>query len=349
MKKVAFIILGFCISMTMIVLLSCGGGGGGESGGGGGGGDGGGGPTFPSFQPADLSQKMTVDQSHMVKATGVAFVAHQVGGIAGSNTLSAMGQEGGRPDAAEASILIGSISRFLAQQMDMSGDYAAAGSLSEPLNCPNGGSASASLQWTDINVPAGCGQIENLNGILSFSGCTDADGVFMDGTVNVYYNGAFCQPAALTNTFTNFTIRNGDDQMQTAQLRVNATNLTWSGVLPSPYALITAGHFVMNGQAIATLQGQIAALAFSDYVEDVSPNTLQVSGNLYGPCLGGWVTLFTPAPISLGDNDECPTAGRIDVTGDGGVSMAVIFNADGISINGTDIGSCNDMNLSCPP
>jgi hypothetical protein len=348
MKNKGFIRSWLLISMAAFLVLSCGGGGGGGGESGGGGGGGGGGSAVPSFQPAGLNTKMTVDQSHGVKATGLAFVSHQVGGIAGSGDIVPFSQNEGDQDFESTPALIDAILQLAEQQIeiDFNGQYSASGTASETQPCPDGGSTSVALQWTGPEPPTTCSQIQNLSGNMTLSGCTDGN-MYMNGTVQVSYSGTFCRPTGLTNTFTNFTYSDGNDQMQTTQLRVSATNLNWSGNLP--YGAITGGHFVYNGQVIATMDGQSVALAFSDYVEDLSGSSLQVSGNLYGPCLGGWATLSTPTPILLGYDDACPTAGRIVIAGASGATMEVRFNNDGsVSVNGANIGSCDDLDPTCP-
>lgn len=345
MKTRGLLLSVLLICTSMLLVISCGGGGGGGGDGDGGGG-GGGESTTPGFTPVDIGTLMTVDQSNAIKTTGLAFFAHQINSTAGTGDFIPLGQDSDNNKITPSPSLMETILRTVAGQIDLQPAYTASSETSETAACDGGGTIKASLEWTGPDDPTSYCDLVDLHGTLSVSGCTDEYGTYMNGTIDLVYSGEYCQPTTISTTMTDFTFSDSGESMETRRLQIIASQLSWTSQVP--YGSLYAGHFVATGQVVATVDGESVALAFNNYTEDLSDSSLAISGLIYGPCLDGWAELSTNDPIQLED-EYCPTAGHLVISGDGDATIDVLINDDGtITVDGTNIGSCEELDLTCP-
>lgn len=345
MKTRGLLLSVLLICSSLLLVISCGGGGGDGDGGGGDGG-GGGESTTPGFTPVDIGTLMTVDQSNAIKTTGLAFFAHQVNSTAGTGDFVPLGQDSDDDKITPSPSLMEAILRTVTGQIKLQPEYTASGSTSETGSCVGGGAITASLEWTGPDELTSYCDLVDLHGTMSFSGCIDEYGTYMNGTIDIAYGGEYCQLTTISTTLTDFTFSDNGESMETRRLQINASQLLWTDEVP--YGSLYAGHFVTTGQVVGTVDGESVALAFNDYTEDLNGSSLEISGLIYGPCLDGWSELSTVTPIQIGD-EECPTSGHIVISGDGDVTIDVLINDDGtITVDDTNIGSCEELDLACP-
>lgn len=309
-------------------------------------------PTVQSFQTADISQLATVDQANVAKTMALLSVGSEAADLTNPSDFAAFGQRGDDVNNTLPSLVRKAVQLVTEQAKEQSAAIAGA-ALSTTVPC-DAGFMVVAVEWNGaqiVNESTICDELVDLHGTMNLAACVE-DGTYMNGAVNLSYSGSICNPSALTNVFTNFTYRDdgSTDQVETIRLQIDGTDLNWRGH-PLTTLALTSGRLVMNGQMVASSDGSQIALAYSNYTEDLDGSYLEVSGAIYGPCLGGWANLYTPAtdPIYIPYSDGCPEGGTIIVSGADGASMDVVFNLDGtVTIDGTDIGSCENLDPSCP-
>jgi hypothetical protein len=330
------------LAVIPLVSMSCGGGGGG------GGDSSGGDSTFPGFTPAAVGTPMTVNQDNVVETTGLATFAHSVGSISGGVGYLPLGAS---TDPSETSLkagLLGSIVEQIADRISV-GQYQATGAGSSNEACTYGGSISASLQWDGPNTSNFC-EFVNLRGSITMNNCEMDSDIIMSGRINFQFGGPFCQPTTMQFTMTNYTYREPGTLIQSRNLSIQASGLQWTSQLP--YGSLSASTSVMNGQAVGTMEGESFAAAFSNYTEffeqlGYAHFTMDISGNISGPCLDGWAAISTNTPILIDDNQECPLEGHISISGNNAAMDVVFYNDGSVDVGGQVYASCEDLDLTC--
>lgn len=184
---------------------------------------------------------------------------------------------------------------------------------------------------------------------MEFNNCLETNGLLMNGTMAFEYGGGLCQPTQMLLILSDFYIQNDDDSIEMPSLDMNFENMIWSGGEP------TSGHATLNGQMVVTQSSYESAMAFDSMVETFSydntygRSTYEISGNITGPCLNGWVILNTIEPVVTQGQSDCPTTGELSFTGADGVTMNITFASNGhVFLDDEDLGLCTDINASCP-
>ncbi|MBI5896288.1 MAG: hypothetical protein HZB24_09905 [Desulfobacterales bacterium] len=341
-KKALFYWLAAAVlAVIPLVSLSCGGGGGDS---------GVGASTFPGFTPAAAGTPMTVDQDNVVETTGLATFAHSVGSVSSGVGYLPLGESADPNEAPVKAGLLRSIVEQIAAQVS-AGQYQATGSGSANEACTYGGNVSASMQWEGPNTVASYCEIVNLSGSITMTNCEMDSDIGMSGRIDFQFGGPFCQPTTMQFTMINYTYSEPEMLIQSRNLNIQANGLQWSSQLP--YGSLSASTSVMSGQAVGTIEGESFAAAFDNYTEVFeqignSQFTMDIYGNISGPCLDGWAAITTNTPILIDDTQACPLAGHIVISSDG-AAMDVIFYNDGrVDVGGQTYASCEDPDMACP-
>lgn len=342
------IILCICVLCAAMAVWSCSGGSSGDA------------PapqSFPGFTPAAANVMMTADDANSQKAAALIMFSHAVGGVEGADGyLPAVTTEvpTGYP-------VINTVLELFRSELNDTAPYQANHTTYGSDSCPGGsGTMTVTMSWTgpeqlpSSDLAVVCDQLNDVTMDISMSNCAIDNTSRMSGLISFQTTGQLCTPATMEITMNNLSIYVGADTIQTRQLNMVLSNLTWDRSIFSG-GTITSGQTVLNGQAVGVMDGQPYAGAFDNYTESMemlggSLIELSMSGMVTGPCLDGWVDIETVTPIRYYEYNDCPHAGELSLHCADDAQIPIVFEADGgLSIDDSIyFDSCDAIDGDCP-
>jgi hypothetical protein len=226
-------------------------------------------------------------------------------------------------------------------------NFRAAGTGSENLSCPEGGSRSSTLQWDGPdNANGDSCLIENLQGTITFTDCAE-DGQQQSGNIAFRFVGPLCNPTSMEFTYTDYSAVSQDYRFETNDLKLMTTSISWDENESFPTALPARMTVTANGRLTAVREGKTTIVAFSDYAQIDTGSTLKVYGQITGPCVDGWASLSTPTIIETAPR-SCPVAGQLTIASANGTTIGASFNEDGTAAIGSQLLVCDELSaLEC--
>lgn len=208
------------------------------------------------------------------------------------------------------------------------------------------GSMAINASWTnqrDTNGDGRTDDFENFSGSITFANCVEGSETF-DGSESITVTGWLSAPTGITLTANmtfvdtkGTTTVTDDDNLTFTNLTMSLTGISrdqTTGEVISATMSITGTVSGMESGDPVNLGFDAFTLTFS---RDASGETVSISGSLYVPCVGGWVTITTLTPVFTPAGSPCPTSGDIKITS-GGNTVEVVFAAGcdvTVTFNGT--------------
>ncbi len=336
-----------CVIGSIVVIGSCGGGSGDsevvtES--------------FPGFTPVQSGTMMTGNTENSQKAAALVMFSHSIGAIESADSYLPA-------SAADASVgqpFVNAVLEIFRSELNAAPFQSNQTSYGSD-DCPGGsGTMTVTMSWEGPEQPSSsnpevfCNELSEVTMDITMSNCALDSTNSMTGSMFVQTSGQLCAPTSMTITMNNLSANMGANTMQTRQLTLDYSNITWDGSMFSG-GTITSGISDLNGQAIGVMDGQQYAAAFDNYSEtmtmvDDALIELSFSGLVTGPCLDGWTYIQTVAPVYYYGYATCPHAGELLLHCAGDEQIPIVFDADnGVSIGDSiNYDSCEAMDGSCP-
>lgn len=272
---------------------------------------------------------MTVDPGSAATITAMVLKSQNLLSDTASGAILPFGNFNGANKTHSRSIM-GTILDLIAENLPGPKNYQAMAEGSEQSDCPGGGGMNLSMTWDGPDETDDNCAIENLQGTIALEDCVEG-GLQRNGTITFSLDGPLCAPTAMAFTLTDYSANSSSDWIETRDLRLAATLITWEGNFPVTDP--THMNLTANGQLVANVNGADLAVAFSNYTQRDSSAGFVFSGNITGPCVDGWADLTTQASVqsvSLG----CPLSGQMTISGADYASAIVNFDSsDAITIN----------------
>ncbi|MBN1930119.1 MAG: hypothetical protein JW786_00735 [Desulfobacterales bacterium] len=333
MKRHVFLCKIYLFLIFVVILtMACGGGGGGGS------------------SSADL-EPATIDQNTAAQAVGMLGFSQNLTELTdiSSGMLEATSATENQIKAFPK--FITPTLRLLASRLFAGKDnISIQGSYSEKYDCEDGGIISESYSWTGPDEPEDCSEIVDLKATIVADGCKEW-GYYLDGQFKLSFLGDLCQPYEMNISYSDFQMNFDEFDIQSDSLKINLTDLTYN-----PYdEIITHMQFTINGDISGSYvdvdENYNIALDYKNFslvmdTVDGKNITFSISGAISGDCFDGWVTYETLIPVRIDEEMDCPTTGKLKISGDG--SMIVTFNEDGsVDVGDVHYNSCNELPTDC--
>lgn len=307
----------------------------------GGGGSGGGATTEKT--PASLtSSNASTAAAGLIQALSLSDVS----GIAGTAAAGLDGKESGGKKGPLREILDTTLSLVNNERVV---GARAPGSGSQTTGCAgvdgiegtadDSGTKTVSASWSDKTAT----DVKDLSGSVTYSNCVEGSTTF-NGTASIAFTGWLSAPTGITLTANMTSVDTKGTSTVTDDDNLTLTNLTMSltgitrnqttGEIASATMSITGTISGMESGDAVNLGFDALTMTFSS---SASGETVSISGSLYVPCVGGWVTITTVTPVFTPAGSSCPDDGDVKIAS-GGNTVEVVFEAGcnvAVTFNGT--------------
>jgi hypothetical protein len=189
--------------------------------------------------------------------------------------------------------------------------------------------------------------MRDLHMTITASNCVEYP-YTMNGTLSLTFSGTLDMPTGFTFSAPNsrFADASSPFDITMSGFSMALTNITSSG-----------GTATFNGAVRGNVDMESIDGGFQNfrivYSEVVGANfSYDLSGRMRASCLGGWITVDTPTPVSGLSAEDCPTAGEINITSGGDTVHAVIGEDFTIDVFFNDVlahtyTNCNELTGLC--
>lgn len=217
-----------------------------------------------------------------------------------------------------------------------SGSLKTAGTRDTTTNCTGGGTRKEVSQWTGSDSDP-----QNYTGTITYTNCKEGTETW-NGTVRMTYEGLTSAPAKIT-TVINTTYANTS---ASANLTISGVTIVYSDLIYASGQL-TSGAATLTGSISGTVNGKAISAGYESfkiaYSYSGNTMTIQMTGRINPSCTNSWVTVSTPASLTLPTATSCYTAGEMRITdGSSTVSVSFTYSNVSVSFNSASVGAFND-------
>lgn len=217
-----------------------------------------------------------------------------------------------------------------------SGKIYVAGTRDTTTNCTGGGTRKEVSQWTGSDTDP-----QNYTGTITYTNCKEGTETW-NGTVQMTYEGLSSAPTKITavinTTYANTTAN--------TNLTLNGVTIVYSDFVYTNNE-ITSGAVTLTGNISGTVNNKAINTGYDGFkmIYAYSGNTtsIQMTGRINPSCINSWVTVSTPASLTLPTATSCYTGGEMRIT-DSSNTVSVIFTYTNVSVsfNSASVGSYNN-------